>query len=160
MLELAKHQIDPLQSPVLQQEFPGLTAAFDEQSMQAALQSTLWASEHPRTIIERCEIEQATNVPGECVILRYTLVLRDGHSGLTSEALVSGRLFQNQLACAAYMHERLMPLVPQVIGRHEVAWFDNPVGMIADRSMAIHAWPIDGDLPSWVPQTPAGSCRS
>src|SRR5919108_4950547 len=70
-IPLAEHQMDPLQSFALQQELPGLTAAFDEQRMQAALQATLFDNQRPRATIERCEVEQATYVPGECVILRY-----------------------------------------------------------------------------------------
>jgi hypothetical protein len=149
---LTEPQIDPLQSPVLLQELPGLAAAFDEQGMRKALQAILLHSERPRTTIEQCEIDQATYVPGECVILRYMLVLKDSRSDQTREALVSGRLFPNQAACDAYL-QQLMPLVEKVADRDEVALFEMPVGMIADLHMAVHAWPIDADLTSLMGAT-------
>jgi hypothetical protein len=150
---LTEQQIDPLQSPVLLQELPGLTAAFDERAIYTALQATLFHSERPRATIERCEVDQATYITGECVILRYMLVLKDGQGGQTHEALVSGRLFPNQAACDAYTQERLMPLVQEVAGRDEIALFDMPVGLIADLHMAVYAWPIDADLPSLMGAT-------
>jgi hypothetical protein len=146
-IPLNERELDPLQSPLLQQELPGLTAAFDERTMQAALQATLFDPQRPRATIEQCEVEQATYVPGECVILRYRLVLQDGPSGQMQEALVSGRLFSNQPACEMYTTERLLPLAAEVLGRIEIALFDMPVATIPKLHMAVHAWPIDGDLP-------------
>jgi hypothetical protein len=151
-IELAEHDMDALQSPALRQELPGLAAACDEGSMQAALQSMLFDAHNPRATIERCEVEQATYVPGECAIIRYALVLR-GAGGATREALVSGRVFPGAAACEAYLSQRLLPLVGEVSGRDEVAPFDHPVGMIADLHLAVHAWPIDGDLPALIGAT-------
>ncbi|MBK9712678.1 MAG: phosphotransferase [Kouleothrix sp.] len=151
--QLSEGQLDLLHSHALQQELPGLALAFDEPLMQAALQGALFDTLRPRATIEGCEVEQATYVPGECVILRYTLTIRDAQSGQAREALVSGRLFPSRAACDAYAAERLQPLVGAVADRDEVALFDAPVGVIADLHMALHAWPIDGDLPALMGAT-------
>lgn len=151
--QLTEDQVDPLRSRAVQQELPGLTPAFDEQYMRSALQGVLFDAQRPRATIERCEVDQATYVPGEFVILRYTLALQDTSGGPAREALVSGRLFPSQAACEAYVAERLLPLVPEVAGREETAPFDRPVGMVADLHMAVHAWPIDGDLPALIGAT-------
>jgi hypothetical protein len=152
-LRLTEHQLDPLNNPVIKQELPGLTAAFDEQHMRVALQATLFEPNSVVRTIERCEIDQATYVPGECVILRYILSLKDGQTNQIHEALVSGHLFPNQTVCDAYINERLMPLVAAMTSRDEIAPFAVPVGGIADLHMAVHAWPLDGDLPSLMGAT-------
>lgn len=152
-ITLSEQQMDPLESALLHQDLPGLAAAFDEPRMQAALQHALFDHQSPSAMIERCEVEQATYIARDCVIVRYTLGLKQQHSNLTREALVSGRLFPNQPACDAYLNERLIPLASGISGRDEVAWFDTPIGVILDLHMVVHAWPIDGDLPELLGAT-------
>jgi hypothetical protein len=151
--ELTNQQLDPLCSSALQQDFPGLTAAFDVHAMQAALHTTLFDQNHPKTNIENCELEQATYIPGDCCVLRYLLTLQDTATGQRREALVSGRLFPDQQSCAEYTDIRLMPLVARTAGREELARFDSPIGMIAPLHMAVHAFPLDAELPTLIGAT-------
>jgi hypothetical protein len=152
-IRLTEHELDPLNNLALKQELPGITAAFDEQHMCMALETVLFESNNHRSIIERCEVDQATYVPGECVILRYMLSLKDEQTNQIQEVLVSGRLFPNQPACDAYIQERLWPLVAAMSGRAEIAPFAVPVGVIEDLHMAVHVWPLDGDIPSLMGAT-------
>jgi hypothetical protein len=152
-LRLTEHQLDPLNNPALKHELPGLTAAFDEQHMRVALQATLFEPNSVLRTIERCEVDQATYVPGECVILRYILSLKDRQTNQSQDVLVSGRLFPNQPVCNAYIQERLWPLVADITGRDGSAPFAVPVATIEELHMAVHVWPLDGDLPSLMGAT-------
>jgi hypothetical protein len=150
---LTEAQIDPHVSAALRQALPGLTAAFDEQLMLAYLGTALFEPERSAATIERCEVDQATYLPDPSCIIRYLLTLRDGASGETRELLVSGRLFPDQVACEAYARERLSPLVARVAGREEIAVFTTPIATIGSLHMAVHAFPIDADLPSLIGAT-------
>jgi hypothetical protein len=150
---LTERQLDPLNNPALKQELPGITAAFDEKNMRMALQAALFEPNSVLRTVERCEVDQATYVPGECVILRYILSLKDRQSNQIQDVLLSGRLFPNQPACDAYIQERLLPLVAEMTGRDEIAPFARPVVAIEDLHMAVHAWPLDGELPSLMGAT-------
>jgi hypothetical protein len=150
---LAESQLDPLSSAALQHDFPGLTAAFDEQIMKAALQAGLFDQAHPKARIEVCELDQATYIPGECCVMRYLLTLKDSASGQTQEVLVSGRVLPSQLACADYTNTSLLPLVELMASREEIAPFDTPVTSIESLHMAVHVFPIDGELPTLLGAT-------
>jgi hypothetical protein len=151
--ELTNQQLDPLCSSALQQDFPGLTAAFDVQAVKTAPQVTLFDQEHPKATIEGCELDQATYIPGECCVLHYLLTLQDTATGQLQEALVSGCLFSDQQSCTDYTDIRLMPLVARTVGREELALFDSPVTMIAPLRMAVHAFPLDAELPTLIGAT-------
>jgi hypothetical protein len=144
---LTEAQLDPLASPALRHALPGLVGAFDEQLMREALQAALFGPSRPDLTIERCEIEQATYVPDPCCIIRYVLTLRDSASDTSHELLVSGQVFPNQDACAAYVRAGLGPLVARMAGREEIALFATPVGTIDALHMAVFAFPLDADLP-------------
>jgi hypothetical protein len=150
---LTESQLDPLSSAALQHDFPGLTAAFDEQAMKATLQTALFDRAHPKATIERCELDQATYIPEECCVMRYLLTLKDSASGQVQEALVSGRLCSNRPDCAEYTDKQLLPLVELMAGREEIAPFDTPVTSIESLHMAVHAFPIDGELPTLMGAT-------
>ena len=150
---LTRDLLDPRESAVLRRELPGLVAAFDEQRMREALQAALFHADRPRAALASCEVEQATYILDEGVILRYALTVRDGETGAEREALVSGRLFPSRPACDAYVRDRLAPCLEQMRGRAELALFDAPVGTIGELHMAIYAWPIDADLPALMAAT-------
>jgi hypothetical protein len=153
VVQLNESQLDPQSSAVLQQDFLGLTAAFDEQAMTAALQTALFDQTHPKATIERCEVDQATYVLGESCVLRYLLTLKDSASGQMQEVLVSGRLFSDRSDCAEYTSKQLLPLVEQMAGREEIEPFDTPVAAIAPLHMAVYAFPIDAELPTLIGAT-------
>jgi hypothetical protein len=144
---LAESQLDPLQSAALQQEVPGLAGAFDTQAMQVYMQETLVGARGPQVAIERCEVDQATYILGEGVTLRYLLTIADQSNGQPHEVIVSAQLFPSQAACAAYARERLIPLAAAAADRADLAWFAQPVATLDHLHMALHAFPIDGDLP-------------
>src|SRR5213080_4906977 len=99
---LSREQLDPLCSPVLQRELPGLAEALDEQAMRARLQALLFGSDS-RYQIERCNPGQAIYLGGDFCGLRYEMEVRDQVGGALLEPLVIGRVFQDGAACATFM---------------------------------------------------------
>ncbi|HEY3230437.1 MAG TPA: hypothetical protein VGJ87_14540, partial [Roseiflexaceae bacterium] len=146
-LRLSRAQIDPLQSKVLRRELPGLAKALDEQTMRPRLQAMLFG-EGTRYRIERCNPGQAIYLAGDFCGLRYEMEVRDTADGLMIEPLVIGRVFQHQDACAAFMRDKLAPVAEQMRRREELAPFARPAALIEDLNMAIHVFPIDGDIPA------------
>lgn len=145
--------LDPLESPALRRELPTLKRAFDVTAIQEYLQSTLFDPHLRRYTIAVCELEQATYVPEDCCIVRYRLEIQDRSSGRRSLSLVSGRVFASEPTCHAYLHHRLAPLVPHLADREETLPFANPVATIAPLRMVVHAFPIDGELPTLIAAT-------
>jgi hypothetical protein len=146
-------QLNPLRSAALQQILPGLLPAFDEQAMAVALQAAIFDQAHPKATIESCELDQATYIPSECCVLRYLLTLKDSTNGQTRDVLVSGRVLPDHPTRAGYIDNRLMPLLEPMAGREELAPFDTPVATVEPLHMAVHAFPIDGELPTLVGAT-------
>jgi len=144
--------LDPLRSPVLQDELPGLTTAFDGAAMREYLQIALFGKSHARYQIERCTPGKAIYTSNTCA-LRYELVVKETSSGQTFQPLVVGRMFQDQLACALYMRDKLLPLATLMRGRAEIAPFSAPVAMIEPLNMVVYAFPIDGALPTLIGAT-------
>ncbi len=144
--------LDPLRSPVLQDELPGLPTAFDGESMREYLQLALFGKSHTRYRIERCAPGKAIYVGDTCA-LRYELVVKETSSGQTFQPLVVGRIFQDQLGCALYMRDKLLPLATLMRGRAEIAPFTAPVAMIEPLNMVVYSFPIDGELPTLVGAT-------
>jgi thiamine kinase-like enzyme len=60
---------------------------------------------------------------------------------------------KDQLACALYMRDKLVPLATLMRGRPEIAPFTAPVAMIEPLNMVAYAFPIDGELPTLVGAT-------
>jgi thiamine kinase-like enzyme len=145
-------QLDPLRSPALQQELPGVKTAFDAEAMRGYLQAALFGKAHPNYLIERCEPGQSV-YPGDCCIIRYQLEVKDSTHGQTLEPLVIGRVFPDQRTCAEYLRDRLAPLVEQMRGREEIAPFVTPVALIEPLNMVVYVFPIDGELPVLVEVT-------
>jgi aminoglycoside phosphotransferase (APT) family kinase protein len=153
--QLGRAQLDPLASPVLQRELPGLAAALDEDTMRGRLQDLLFGAD-ARLAIERCNPGQAIYLAGDFCGLRYEMELRDRMSGAPSEALVIGRVFQGQAARAAYMRDKLAPVAARARGRADLAPFRAAAAEIGALNMVVHAFPIDGDLPVLLDVTDPG----
>jgi ABC-type multidrug transport system fused ATPase/permease subunit len=150
---LRGERLDMLNSPVIQRELPGLRAAFDTATMRQHIQSLLFGKARPQVMIDRCEVEQATYLPGEGVAIRYETKITDRGTGQTLTPIVVGMVFPSQLACALYMRDKLAPLVELMRGRPEIALFTTPAAIVEPLNMALHVFPIDGELPALVGAT-------
>ena len=151
-VRLLSAQLDPLRSAVLQQELPGVRTAFDAEAMRAYLQEALFGTANSDYTIDRCDLGQSVYA-GDCCVLRYRLEVRHNASGQTLQPLVTGRVFQDQGACAGYLRDRLAPLAERMRGREEIAPFATPVAMIEPLNMVVYVFPIDGELPVLVDVT-------
>jgi hypothetical protein len=146
--------LDLLGNEALAAELPGIRAAFDPEAMRNHLQAALG---HATATIRRCAPTQAILLDGPCCVIRYELELDPGDgSGRVVPALVSGRLFTDAAAAAGYAAERLAPLAERVRGRPEVALFARAAAVIEPLGMAVHAFPVDGELPTLVEATDPG----
>jgi hypothetical protein len=157
-VELAGAQLDPLRSPLLQQELPGVRGAFDAEVMRDYLQSVLFGASHAGYTIERCEPGQSVYA-GDCCIIRYQLQINDHASGQTLSPLVIGRVFSDLATCAQYMRQKLAPLVERMRGREEIALFSTPAAVIEPLYMVVYVFPIDGELPVLVDVTDSRQMR-
>src|SRR5438876_763865 len=93
--------IDPLQSPALRKEFPGLETAFDGAAAKEYLQDALFDRNRQRYTVCTCEPVTAIYVPGDCCIVRYEVEIEDRASGQKSLCPVTGRIFPNAQLCDA-----------------------------------------------------------
>jgi ABC-type multidrug transport system fused ATPase/permease subunit len=150
---LDESQLDPQYSPALRQDLPGLATAFDNQAMQGYLQTALFGTSNPRFTIAGCSSGEAGFLPDGTCMLRYKLDVHDQQTGETQRRLVSARIFRNQLACALYLRDKLAPLAALMRGRDEVAGFASPAALIEPLHMAVHTFPIDGELPTLIGAT-------
>ena len=145
-------QLDPLRSPVLRQELPGIKGAFDAELMREYLQEVFFGKNNPDYTIDRCEPGQSV-YRGDSCIIRYLLEVKDSTSGQMLQPLVIGRVFQDQLTGALYLRDKLAPLAERMRGREEIAPFLTPVAMIEPLNMVVYVFPIDGELPVLVDVT-------
>jgi hypothetical protein len=143
---------DPADSPALRTALPGLAAALDVEAMRDFLQAALFGKVNPSATIVRCKTSDAAVLPSGDVLLRYKLTLQD-HAGQSAELLVGGRIMADQLACALYMRDRLGPLVALLRGRPELALLRAPAAMLEPLNMVVHAFPIDGEIPTLAAAT-------
>jgi Phosphotransferase enzyme family len=139
-----------------QEALPGFATALDEEAMKGYLQEALFGSDPAGYTVERCTPRRPRYIPGEYCILRYHCEARNGASGAVVEPTVMARVFPDQGTCAAYMSEKLAPLVTRMRGRPEVAAFAAPATVIEPLNMVVHVWPIDGELPTLVEATDRG----
>ena len=149
---LDRAQLDPLSSPVLQRELPGLAAALDEQIMRERLQTTFFGADS-RFMIERCNPGQAIYLAGDFCGLRYEMQVKDTASGQMIEPLVIGRVFRDQAACRRFFHDQLEPVAALAYDREELAPFVTPIALFESLNMVAHVFPIDGDLPALIDGT-------
>ncbi len=151
--EVGGAPVDPLQSPLLRQELPGLVEAFDGAAMRERLQTALFGKTNPNYTIERATPGQAIYQPGDSCVLRYSLEVRDSRSGEIFKPLVVARVFPTQAASTVYKRDRLDPLRALMRGREEIAPFAQPVALIRPLNMVVHVFPIDGQLPTLIGAT-------
>jgi ABC-type multidrug transport system fused ATPase/permease subunit len=152
--------LDPLESPVLHAELPGLRSTLDAEAMRehlqrTLLQRTLIGAGRGALAIERCRPGKITYLAGDGCVLRYELEVRDRATGRTLQPLVNARLFRSWTAGVAYVLERLAPLAAamRADGREEVAPFARPAAILARHNLAVSVFPIDGELPALVDAT-------
>ena len=145
--------IDPLHSPALQRDLPGLPTAFDPAAMRPYLQAALFGGDGASFTIGRITPGQAIYLVGECCVLRYALEITGSATGQILQPLVMGRVFPTPDAAARYKRDRLDPLVTLMRGREEIAPFTAPVALIPPLNMVVYAFPIDGQLPTLIAAT-------
>ena len=141
--------LDPLRSPALAAELPGLHEALDPTAMAQRLRELLGDG----YAIEQCRAGKALYAPGEGCSVRYQVELRETASGRRVERLVGGRLFVDGDAATAFLREHLKPLAERAAGRAELEAFARPVALVAPLGLVLHAFPLDGDLPSLIEAT-------
>src|SRR5439155_4000228 len=136
----------------MQQELPGIATAFDEQLMKGYLRAALFGTTTDITV-ERCTPDKPLYVPGAYCTLQYQVGTRADGTGRVREVTVIGRVFPDRAACAAYMRDKVAPLVRRSCGRPELAMFEAPAATIGALNMIVHVWPIDGVLTTRVAAT-------
>jgi ABC-type multidrug transport system fused ATPase/permease subunit/Ser/Thr protein kinase RdoA (MazF antagonist) len=141
--------LDPLRSPVIVQELPGLRRALDPASAGPRLAELLV----PGYELERCVPGKALYTPGEGCTVRYQLQLRESASGRRVNRLVGGRLFGDASDAAAYVNDHLERLAARAGRRRDLTPFARPVALVESLRLALHAFPLDGDLPSLLEAT-------
>ena len=149
---LTRDEYDPLRSPVLGRELPGLAAALDEDAMRDRLQAMVFGEDSPYRI-ERCNPGQAIYLAGDFCGLRYELEVRGPGGELPFEPLLIGRVFQHQDAARSFLREKLAPAAARAHTRPDLAPFARLAAPIDDRAMVVHAFPVDGELPVLVDVT-------
>src|SRR5204863_138104 len=122
----SRSQLDPLLSPVLQSELPGLAITLDEDAMRPLLQATLFG-DGARYQIDRCNPGRAIYLGGDFCGVRYELEVRDtAAGGAPSWRVVYGKVAadgsgERTLAVIAALRERLAQRgdrvsIPRVFG--------------------------------------------
>ena len=142
-----EEELDPLRSTELQRELPDLELALDGDAMREELQKALVGSAGGWEI-ERCTAGKALYLAGNGCKLRYDLELR--RNGEMRRVIVGTRLLGDAAARDTYFRERLEPLAAAAYGRDELSPFATPVAALGSIPAAVHAFPIDPDLPTLV----------
>ncbi|HEU5090147.1 MAG TPA: hypothetical protein VFT99_21980, partial [Roseiflexaceae bacterium] len=141
--------LDPLHSPGLAETLPGLAIALDGDAMRGYIQLALFGKNNATYRVEECKPGKVL-VNGTICSLRYELRVANTATGHIITPLVSGRVFADQWSCAVYVRDKLAPLATLMRGRPEIAPFAAPIAMIEPLNMAVHVFPIDGELPTLV----------
>jgi len=136
----------------LPQELPGLEAALDGSVMRGHLQAALFGA-GSRWTLDRAEPDRPLFVAGEGCTLQYECRLKDSADGELYDPIVVGSIFPDRARCAAYMRQKLAPLVERVRKRSDLAMFASPAAVIEPLHMLVHFWPIDGELPNLLEAT-------
>lgn len=98
--------------------------------------------------VERCQPVDARYRPGRGCTLRYRLELHGPARGERLQCLVGARLFGSATAADGYLRERLAPLARRAAGHPALVPFARPVAAVSPLALALHAFPIDADLPA------------
>jgi ABC-type multidrug transport system fused ATPase/permease subunit len=141
--------LDPLKSPALEREFPGVSRVFNAEDMKGQLETLLASG----WTVERCKVGKAFYEPGEALTLRYGLDVRNGSARKVRRTLVGARLFRDCVAPTAYVGNSLEQLAVLAQGREEMEPFATPVAALESPNLAAHVFPIDAELPTLIPAT-------
>jgi hypothetical protein len=150
MGKVANASLDALDARALGEDLPGVQVAFDRDAMRGLLQSAL-VGPRGSAEVRSCGLTSAILLDGRCVSLRYELGVENA-DGRVESALVTARVYPNADLAVAYQ-KRLAPLAEQARGRAETASFTAPVAVVEALRMVVHAFPIDGELPTLVAAT-------
>jgi ABC-type multidrug transport system fused ATPase/permease subunit len=145
---LPEEEVDPLRCAELRRALPDLELALDGDAMREELQGALVGPAKEGWEIERCSAGKALYLAGVGCKLRYELEIR--LNGETRKTIVGTRLFGDAAARDRYLHERLEPIAAVAYGRDELTPFATPVAGLDSIPAAVHAFPIDPDLPTLV----------
>ncbi len=135
------------------EELPGIAAAFDEDAMRGHMQAALFGPGASGFALERCEPGRPLYMPGECCTVQYELQARSRANGTLLQSVAGGRVYPDRSSCAAYMTQKLAPLVARSRGRAELAMLAAPAAVIAPLHVLVHVWPLDGELPALLDAT-------
>jgi hypothetical protein len=148
---LAREQLDPRASAVLQQELPGLAVALDEEAMRDKLQECLLGAAS-RFRIERCNPGQALYTGGDVASLRYEMELTDLESGQPHERLVTAQVFRDGEACRQYA-DQVEGVAALLAGHPAADSLASPVALFDALNLVVHVFPVDAELPVLVQAT-------
>jgi hypothetical protein len=145
--------LDARESPVLQRELPALSVAFDGPAMRDLLQALFFGSTVPRCTIVTCSPGKASYVPGEGCLVRFQLTVQDEAGPGSFRPIVTGRMFERRRDAAAFLTERVTPLVDDVRDREELRAFDTTAALLEPLNMVVNVFPIDPELPTLIAAT-------
>jgi len=137
----------------IRQELPGIAGAFDGQVMCGHLQAALFGPGRARFAVESCTPDKPLYTPGKHCSVQYEVQVKDLETGMGFEPVVVGRVFPDRARCAAYVAERLLPLVARARGRAELAMFAAPAATIEPLDMCVHVLPLDTEVPVLIDVT-------
>ncbi|MEP6462641.1 MAG: ABC transporter transmembrane domain-containing protein [Frankiaceae bacterium] len=147
--EAVDSSLNALRSPTLRRVLPGLAEAMDAAAMAPRLQRLL----APGAALEWCAPGKALVEPGSGASLRYRLGVREPTSGRVVEHIVGGRVFPSAGGAEDWQQQRLMPLAERLGLRADLAAFGTVTDVIEDLRLALHAFPLDPDLPGLIDVT-------
>src|SRR4029453_14535457 len=101
--------LDPVRIPAVRAELPGLAEALDGDGMRPRLEALLRDGYE----LERCAVDKIQYLPGEACVVRYEVGIRHAASGRLLERVVTARVLPGEADAAAWLHDRLEPLVAE-----------------------------------------------
>jgi hypothetical protein len=137
----------------IRQELPGIAGAFDGQLMRGHLQAALFDAARARFSVESCTPDKPLYTPGKHCSVQYEVQAKDLATGAVLEVVVVGRVFPDRARCAAYVAQRLRPLVARARDRADLATFATPAATIEPLDMCVHVLPLDAELPALIEVT-------
>jgi len=140
--------LDPLRSPALTRELPGLVEAVTGAAMAPRLQRMLGDDWELLT----CSPGKVLVEPGDGATLQYRLELRRRGAAESVEHLVPGRLFPTAEAAEAWT-ARVEPLSAALAGREDLRAFAGHALLVPELRLALCPFPIDPALPGLIPAT-------
>ncbi|HKE99748.1 MAG TPA: ABC transporter transmembrane domain-containing protein [Actinomycetes bacterium] len=146
---LSAAALDPVRIPAVRAELPGLAEALDGDGMRPRLEALLRDGYE----VERCAVDKIQYLPGEACVVRYEVGIRHAASERSLERVVTARVLPSGADAAAWLHDRLEPLVAEAAGRQELEPFDRPVAVLEPLHAAVHAFPLDAELPGLLAAT-------